>query len=76
MRAALYDCAAPGGIRIAEQVAKPCLSHFNGNRVLINVKAVGINPVDAKYIIGDKLPESWMDWVKSRVSGVQVSTVI
>ena len=28
--------------------------------------AAGVNPVDAKFIIGDKLPESWMVGMRNR----------
>jgi NADPH:quinone reductase-like Zn-dependent oxidoreductase len=28
-----------------------------------------VNPVDAKYIIGDKLPETWMGFSSRRISG-------
>ena len=28
-----------------------------------------MNPVDAKYVIGDKFPETWMEWSARRVSG-------
>jgi len=27
------------------------------------------NKVDAKYIMGDKMPESWMNWSKRCVEG-------
>ena len=36
---------------------------------MVRVKACGVNPVDAKYIWGDKFPESWMEWCARRVSG-------
>ena len=29
------------------------------NHLLVKVHAVGLNPVDAKVVIGDKLPQSW-----------------
>ena len=29
------------------------------NHVLVRVVAAGLNPVDAKHIVGDKLPETW-----------------
>ena len=37
--------------------------------VVCSVRAAGVNPVDAKFVIGDKLPESWMGWCARRVSG-------
>ena len=48
--------------------AHPCL-HRLFSRLLVRVRACGVNPVDAKYIIGDKFPESWMDWSARRVNG-------
>ena len=36
---------------------------------MVRVKACGVNPVDAKYIIGDKFPETWMGWSARRVNG-------
>ena len=41
----------------------------SASRLLVRVRACGVNPVDAKYIIGDKFPESWMDWSARRVNG-------
>jgi len=35
----------------------------------VKIHAFGVNPVDAKYIIGDKLPETWMEWSARRVHG-------
>jgi reticulon-4-interacting protein 1, mitochondrial len=40
--------------------------------VLVRVEAAGLNPVDAKEIIGDKLPHSWTytrSWIRSSISG-------
>ena len=65
MRACVYDAAAPSGVKLVER-SMPKLSH---GTALIKVDACGINPVDAKYIIGDKLPESWMAWAAKRVTG-------
>ena len=38
--------------------------------VLVRVQAVGLNPVDAKEVMGDKLPSTWTmtrSWIRSRV---------
>ncbi len=36
---------------------------------MARVCAFGVNPVDAKYIIGDKFPETWMNWSAKKVTG-------
>jgi NADPH:quinone reductase-like Zn-dependent oxidoreductase len=37
--------------------------------VLIQVRAAGINPVDAKHVFADKLPESMAGFAQSVVNG-------
>ena len=37
------------------------------NHVLVCVVAAGLNPVDAKNIVGDKLPEAWSFFWRQRV---------
>ena len=54
MRAAVYDRAALEGIRVIATRAPP--SPPSKGALLVRVKACGVNPVDAKGIIGDKLP--------------------
>ena len=41
-------------------------SHIPANHVLIRVHAAGLNPVDAKKVIGDKLP-SFLNFISHRV---------
>merc|ERR1719330_107885 len=70
MRVARYASTAPDGIEVVE-VQKPTLSRgCRRGFVLVKVAAAGVNPVDAKYLIGDKLPETCMDWSARRVSGI------
>lgn len=70
MRVVEYDADAPDGARLAER-PKPSLGRGCGRgEVLVRVMAAGVNPVDAKYIMGDKLPESWMEWSSRRVNGI------
>jgi len=75
MRAAVFDPAAPHGVRLAEKPKPPLTAAAapgvlcGRGAVVCEVKAAGVNPVDAKYIIGDKLPESWMGWASRRVCG-------
>ena len=54
MRAAVYDRAALEGIRVIATRAPP--SPPSKGALLVRVKACGVNPVDAKGVIGDKLP--------------------
>lgn len=53
MRAAVYDRTAPQGISVVS-VTKP--QHATHGKALVRVMAAGVNPVDAKYVFGDKLP--------------------
>ena len=74
MRAAVYDDAAPQGARLVEKMAPSLDAARSANvcrrgRIVCEVRCCGANPVDAKYVIGDKFPESWMPWAAKRVSG-------
>ena len=75
-----YNTVSSGGVQLVEKPtpteAVPSRSGLFGTslfasagRLLVRVRACGVNPVDAKYIIGDKFPESWMDWSARRVNG-------
>ena len=75
-----YNTVSSGGVQLVEKPtptkAMPSRSGLFGTtlfassgRLLVRVRACGVNPVDAKYIIGDKFPESWMDWSARRVNG-------
>ena len=74
MRVCEYSATSPSGIRMLDSkptpasVSSPGFFGTPGN-VVVKVHAFGVNPVDAKYIIGDKLPESWMDWSARRMTG-------
>ena len=65
MRACVYDAKSPSGVKLVE-LPRPKAS---SSCALVRVRAAGVNPVDAKYIIGDKLPESWMEWSARKVAG-------
>jgi len=73
MRAAVYDIDAPAGVKMinrpwpARRARAP--GWFSKGTVVCEVRACGANPVDAKYLIGDKVPESWMGWAGRRVAG-------
>ena len=60
MKAIQYDAKSPSGLRMRNY--HPCPYISKDNHVLCKVHACGVNPVDAKYVIGDKLPETWMDF--------------
>jgi NADPH:quinone reductase-like Zn-dependent oxidoreductase len=48
---------------------RPTPIERNGH-VLVRVEAVGLNPVDAKDVIGDKLPHTWTymrSWLRSYI---------
>ena len=52
MRANIYGC------QCVEQIQCP-LPSLKKNHVLVQVHAAHLNPVDAKDVLGDKLPHSW-----------------
>ena len=58
MRAAVYDPAAPQGARLVERAAPKPAKRCCRGVVLCEVRSCGANPVDAKYVIGDKFPET------------------
>ena len=62
----MFDYDSPSGVKIVESIPVPRRGHGNA---LIKVHSCGVNPVDAKYIIGDKLPESWMSWSARKANG-------
>ena len=68
--AAVYDSSDAVGVTVT-QVTKPTPSR---NKCLIKVMACGINPVDAKYELGDKLPEG-QRWVRLSRSIVNTHVV-
>jgi NADPH:quinone reductase-like Zn-dependent oxidoreductase len=61
MRCAVYDWRARAGARVC-RVPAPLAEHApaGGTHMLVRVRAAGVNPVDAKAVIGDKLAESLM----------------
>eukprot|EP00756_Hemistasia_phaeocysticola_P065203 Hpha_TRINITY_DN8389_c0_g1::TRINITY_DN8389_c0_g1_i2::g.154272::m.154272 len=62
-RFVVYDRYAAEGVNVA---TAPRPAEPRPGRLLVEVKACGVNPVDAKYCVGDKLPEflpeSWRRW--------------
>ena len=65
-RAAVYDRGCPEGIRVVTNRALPAPSR---NALLVRVKACGVNPVDAKGVIGDKLPPFLRGFARRLVDG-------
>lgn len=68
MDAAIYDHKAPDCIRVVKR-PRPRLKR---GHCVVKVHAAGLNPVDAKGVIGDKFPESWMGWCFWVMSGFVV----
>ena len=52
--AAVYDHTKPEGVAVRLQ---PAPSAGSSTTVLVMVHAAGVNPVDAKFQVGDKLPK-------------------
>ena len=72
MRCAVYDALAPSGIKLttlAAPTGSSAKTFYRRGAILCDVVAAGVNPVDAKYLVGDKVPESWMGWAARRVDG-------
>ena len=65
MRALVYSRASAGGVAVSERARRPAAPREG--HVLVDVVAAGLNPVDAKYLVGDKLP-SWLDALVGRRS--------
>ncbi|KAH8074029.1 oxidoreductase [Aureococcus anophagefferens] len=69
MRCAVYDALAPSGIKLttlAAPTGSSAKTFYRRGAILCDVVAAGVNPVDAKYLVGDKVPESWMGWAAGR----------
>jgi NADPH:quinone reductase-like Zn-dependent oxidoreductase len=82
MRAAVYDRHALEGVRVDQSYPKvpTSASKLAPGHVLVRVVACGVNPVDAKKVVGDKLP-SWMGWcadrtVDGKVAGMDFAGVV
>ena len=66
MKCLVYDFNAPSGL--SQKHFHPYPKLTNSSSVICKVHACGVNPVDAKYVIGDKLPESWMNFSAKLIS--------
>jgi NADPH:quinone reductase-like Zn-dependent oxidoreductase len=66
MRAAVYDRGCSEGIKVVAN--RPFPSPAKG-ALLVRVKACGVNPVDAKGVIGDKLPTALRGFARRLVDG-------
>ena len=66
MRAAVYDRGCVEGIKVVTTRALPPNSK---SALLVRVKACGVNPVDAKGVIGDKLPPALRSFARRVVDG-------
>jgi len=71
VRAAVYSRASLGGVALAE-VPRPTLAAAGeaaGACVVCRVHAAGVNPVDAKFLYGDKLPAACLPVVQRVIEG-------
>jgi len=69
MRAAVYDAATAEGVKVVATRPTPAPAAAS---LLVRVKACGINPVDAKFLMADKLPEFLHGAARRLVSGCVV----
>ena len=53
MPCAVYSYSAPSGVTVTRKAVPPP----RPGHVLVRVQAAGVNPVDAKFVAGDKFPE-------------------
>eukprot|EP00039_Didymoeca_costata_P016245 m.287692 g.287692 ORF g.287692 m.287692 type:complete len:375 (+) comp16364_c0_seq1:111-1235(+) len=68
MRAAVYARACEQGVTVARK-SRVQLARRNRHKVLVKIKAAGVNPVDSKFVFGDKLPECLSGCAKWTVEG-------
>jgi NADPH:quinone reductase-like Zn-dependent oxidoreductase len=62
------------GLEVPQMQMRPTPKSRNGH-ILVRVEAVGLNPVDAKEVIGDKLPHTWTytrSWLRSHVISTKI----
>ena len=71
MRAAVYAPHAPQNVVVALEKLKPAFEPERRHRkhVFCRVLAAGVNPVDAKAVVADKLPESCVGLARRAVAG-------
>jgi|TARA_B110000967_G_scaffold187779_1_gene209990 NADPH:quinone reductase-like Zn-dependent oxidoreductase len=66
MRAAVYDRSCVEGIKVVTNRPLPSPSQ---TALLVRVKACAVNPVDAKGVIGDKLPPVFAKFARRMIDG-------
>ncbi|KAJ1460616.1 hypothetical protein M885DRAFT_593387 [Pelagophyceae sp. CCMP2097] len=70
MRCAVFDAAAPGGVRLGKcrkrRFSVPPTLLRRGT-VVCRVVCAGLNPVDSKFVLGDKVPS--MAWAAQSLEG-------
>ena len=57
------------GLEVPQMQIRPTPKPRRGH-ILVRVEAVGLNPVDAKEVVGDKLPNNWTymrSWIRSQI---------
>ena len=80
MNGIIYNSKCIEGIENCNTLKKP-KSPPKPNHCIIKVKACGVNPVDAKFCVGDKLP-SWLSnslgrwFMNNKIVGFDFSGII
>lgn len=62
------------GLEVPQIQIRPTPKPRKGH-ILVRVEAVGLNPVDAKDVIGDKLPSTWTytrSWLRSNLISTKI----
>ena len=62
------------GLELPQMQIRPTPKSRKGH-ILVRVEAVGLNPIDAKEVIGDKLPSSWAyirSWLRSNLISTKI----
>jgi reticulon-4-interacting protein 1, mitochondrial len=70
----LYMKCIVYGLEVPQMTTRPTPKSRKGH-ILVRVEAVGLNPVDAKEVIGDKLPHKWTytrSWLRSHVISTKI----
>lgn len=63
------------GLEVPQLQTRPTPKKSRRGHILVRVEAVGLNPVDAKEVIGDKLPHTWTytrSWMRSNVISAKI----
>ena len=65
----VYDANSRCYVKLISDAPVPLLK---ANHVIVKIKAASVNPVDAKVVIGDKFPETWIPFCARFLAGKNV----